>query len=250
MSRPNLIAPVLTFDRNAVVTRHMVARYEALWPGHPFTFRIPYQDRAAVSEQPRCELVESPPDIQGSMRALLAGLDDDAWIYWCIDDKYPVRLDLERIEPLVAAIRDGVPSEIAGVLFCRARRMLEPAFLTDDRRSLGNQSLIGRRSYHQIWIHQFLRVRVLRTLFASFPEVLASPRLMDDMIETLGKPGDLGLFVTETSLAAFGESTTRGVLTRNCLASMVRHGFPVPSWQPDRPADAIHIGVERKDQLP
>jgi hypothetical protein len=93
-------------------------------------------------------------------------------------------------------------------------------------------------------------VRVLRNLFASFPEVLASPRVMDDVIETLGKPGDLGLFVTETSRAAFGESMTRGVLTRNCLASMVRHGFPVPKWQPDRPADAIFIGLDATDPLP
>ena len=250
MSRPNLIAPVLTFDRNAVVTRHMIARYEALWPDHPFTFRIPYQDRAAVADHPRCEPVAAPPDIQGTVRALLAGLDDDAWVYWCIDDKYPVRLELERIRPIVAAIRAGLPAEVAGVLFCRARRMLEPAFLTDDRRSLGDQSLIGRRAYHQIWVHQFLRVRVLRTLFANFPETLASPRVMDEVIQTLEKPADLGLFVTEKNLAAFGESATRGVLTRNCLASMVRHGFPVPSWQPDRPADAIHIGVDRKDALP
>lgn len=76
MGRACLIAPVLTFDRDAVFTRHMIARHEALWPRHPFSFRIPDQDRIAVSDRPRSELVESPPDIQGSMRALLAGLDD------------------------------------------------------------------------------------------------------------------------------------------------------------------------------
>jgi hypothetical protein len=76
--RNTFLAPVLTYDRNAVVARHMIARYEALWPDHPFTFRIPYQDRAAVADHPRCEPVAAPPDIQGTVRALLAGLDDDA----------------------------------------------------------------------------------------------------------------------------------------------------------------------------
>jgi len=247
---PPIPAIVLTFDRNAVVTQHMIARYEALWPEHPFIFRIPYQDRTVVFDHPRCEFVSSPSDIQGSVRALLAGLDDDAWIYWCIDDKYPTRLDLASIEPIVAAIASGAPADVSGVLFCRCRRMLDPAYLTDDRAMLGGQQLLGRSMYQQIWIHQFLRVKVLRQLFRGLPETIRMAKEMDPAKDRLVKPVDHRIFVTERSLAAFGESTMGGVLTRNCLDSLVRQGLPVPSWQPEKPQRQVFMGLDDEPTRP
>lgn len=35
-----MIALVLTFDRNASITEHMMFRYREVWPDHPFVFRI------------------------------------------------------------------------------------------------------------------------------------------------------------------------------------------------------------------
>lgn len=233
---------MLTHDRTAAVARHMIARYEAVWPDHPFTFRIPYQHRSAVTDGPRCEFVPAPPGIRQTVEVLLADLPDEEWIYWCLDDKYPIWVDVPRIEPLVEELRAGGPDSVSGVLFCRARRMLGTACLLDEELAIGGQTLLERRAYEQIWIHQFLRVKVLRHLFGYFPEILKPASVMDRLKRRVPKPADHRLWVTESSLAAFGESTAGGVLTENCLASMRELGFPIPTWQPAVAAPACIIG--------
>lgn len=242
MRRPSFTAIVLTHDRNVCVRRHMIARYRSIWPDHPFTFRVPYQHPSAVTGDPGCEFVPSPAGIKQTVETLIAGLRDDEWIYWCLDDKYPIDIDAARIGPLIEELAMGGPDEVSGVLFCRARRMLEERGLAGNARSLGGETLLERASWHQIWIHQFLRVKVLRHLFRNFPDVIQPASIMDRLKRAVPKPADHRLWVTEVSRASFGESTSAGVLTENCLASMRANGFPIPDWQPAVPAAAAIIG--------
>src|SRR3954454_5179235 len=45
MSSPGKIkAIVLTCDRFRAITRHLILKYERLWPDHPFIFQVPYQE--------------------------------------------------------------------------------------------------------------------------------------------------------------------------------------------------------------
>src|SRR5437016_4718972 len=97
----NMKAIVLTYDRNRAVTEHMILKYEQLWPDHPFTFRIPYQELAGPAN-PRHEYIRTPPEIRPTVLQLIAGLDDNEWIYWCVDDKYPIELVLPKIRTFVA----------------------------------------------------------------------------------------------------------------------------------------------------
>ncbi|MFM9010969.1 MAG: hypothetical protein ACKON8_08895 [Planctomycetota bacterium] len=225
-------AIVLTHDRTACVARHMIARYAAVWPDHPFTFRIPHQRLSAVADMPGCEYVPAPAGIKQTVETLLADLPDDEWIYWCLDDKYPIRIDVPRIASLVRALGDGGPADVSGVLFCRARRMLDEAFLTGQRLTLGGQLLLERLVYEQIWIHQFVRVKVVRHLFAAFPDVIKPAAVMDRLKRRVAKPADHRLWVTAVNHSVVGESTRAGVLTENCLGSMRRQGMPIPDWQP------------------
>jgi len=114
-------AIVLTCDRYRAVTEHMILKYKELWPDHPFVFRIPYQElggRATASS----EYVKTPPDIRETVLQLIADLDDDDWIYWCVDDKYPIQFVLGKINQFVEdAVR--TPS-LSGLLFCRCKALL------------------------------------------------------------------------------------------------------------------------------
>ena len=82
-----------------------------------------------------------------------------------------------------------------------------------------------------------------RHRFAAMPEVLEPARSMDDHKRRVAKPADHRLWVTETNLAVFGESTVRGVVTENCRESMRAHGIPLPAGQPPEPARTIVIGA-------
>lgn len=235
-------ALVLTFDRNSAVAEHMMRRYDAAWPAHPFEFLVPFQDRLRVADSPRRRLICSPPGIRDTILALIGDLPNEEWVYWCIDDKYPIELRTGRIERIAAAIRDGVPDQVSGVLCCRARRMLDPRFLSGERLPLGGETLLRRVGYQQIWIHQFVRVKVLRHLFRDLPRDDMTPPMLEAHKDRTPLPGDHALFVTEENLATFGESTHRGVLTSNCVASMREIGIPIPPWQPQVPAPEVLIG--------
>lgn len=220
----------------------MIACYHELWPDHPFIFRIPYNEENRILPGTNKEFIKTLPDIKSTVLTLLQDLDDEEWIYWCIDDKYPVKLEVDRIKRLYNSILSGLANNMSGILFCRARKMLDPAFLTRQNAMIDGELLLERKAYQQIWIHQFLRVKVIRYMFESFPDNIQKAKLMDDMKDNLLKPSGHHLYVTASNCAVFGESTVNGVITGNCLQSLSDKGFPIPGWQSTRPQPPALIG--------
>ena len=226
-----MLAIVLTCDRYRALTEHMMRCYARLWPDHPFRFRIPYQSLGGP-ESDRAEYVRTPMPIKNTVLTLLSDLDDERWIYWAIDDKYPIALDLGRMASTVRWLSNGtLPLALSGVLLCRCRNLLRDESLTGAKiADPDGHLLLERRAYHQIWIHQFLRVKVLRHLFQSFPDDLDPPKTMDALLLETAKPRAHRLFVVRDNRAVFGESTSRGKITRNCYESMMAEGQAVPEW--------------------
>ncbi len=222
-------AIVLSFDKHRPLVDHMIFKYEEVWPQHPFIFRIPYQNLNNTDNQNR-EYVECPPDIKGTVLTLLSGLDDDEWIYWCIDDKYPIFLDLSKIEQVIDWVAKVSSNQCSGVLFCRCRKTLNGKALRQEQLiDTWSNIYLRRKDYSQIWIHQFLRVKVLQHLFINFPDEILKARMMDDLKKRVVLPESHQLFVTSENFAVFGESTLGGTLTLNCYQSIQEHNLVLPS---------------------
>ena len=223
-------AIVLTCDRFRAMTEHMILQYERLWPNHPFVFRVPYQNLRGT-ETPRTEYTKTPDQIRATVLELIADLDDEEWVYWCIDDKYPIRLIVDKIETLLA---DALQSpEMSGLLFCRCR-----VTLTDPKLALypgkivstSGDVLLERKAWFQIWLHQFLKIKVLRYLFSQLPEQIPNAKAMDELKDSVPKLREHRLFVTEKNFAVFGESTHRGAITQNCYESIATTKIELPAW--------------------
>jgi hypothetical protein len=227
-------AIVLTFDRHRAITQHMILQYQRLWPDHPFCFRVPYQNLGGINSD-QLEYIktrgDTPEDIPAAVLQLLADLPDEEWVYWCSDDKYPIRLEIERIGELMTYALET--ADISGLLFCRTRVTLDQPELTlypNEQVTASGDVLLERRSWYQIWIHQFLRVKVLRYFFTKMPPHPPSAKAMDELKNAIVKPDDFRLFVTKKNFAVFGESTQRGRITRNCFDSIKRSGIELPEW--------------------
>jgi hypothetical protein len=105
---------VLTCDRDRAITRHMIYLVRPPWPDHPFIFHIPYQEVGGTDTK-LVKYFLSPTDIRGTVLHLLAEIDDEEWIYWCVDDKYPIHLPTDKITILIShAMRSP---HIDGLLF-------------------------------------------------------------------------------------------------------------------------------------
>jgi hypothetical protein len=225
-------AIVLTCDSYRAFTEHMIGQYDRLWPDHPFVFRIPYQ-RLRGPDSERIKYIKAPggtaTDIPPSVLQLLADVDDEEMIYWCADDKYPIQLVTDKIAALMLYVRQS--SEISGLMFCRCRVTLERpdlALYPSEWPTPSGDILLERRAWYQIWIHQFLRAKVLRYFFLNMPDSVPSAKAMDTLKNEIIKLADHRLFVTKENLAVFGESTQNGRITRNCYDSLRDTGIELP----------------------
>jgi hypothetical protein len=243
-------AIILTYDKYRSVTDHMIIRYNSLWPKHPFVFRVPFQNLAPTLND-NVEYIQTPSDIKGTVLALISDLDDEELIYWCIDDKYPITLDVREIEKIYEGLVNEKNETCAdAVLFCRCRGMSgEGNLLTDKSQRCAGHVIRERRNYHQIWIHQFMKVKVIRALFNAFPDEIKTAKVMDDWKDKLDKPAEHRLFVTKESFAVFGESTTRGLLTKNCYNSMKKYNVTPPDWLAEVAEEEIIMGDEHESKV-
>lgn len=233
-------AIVLTYDRNHPLADHMIQTYERLWPFNSFVFRIPFQADPAYllgKYKNKVEMVESPPDIKNTVLTLLQDLPDSEWVYWCIDDKFLLDVNIKK----VAACHDWVlgisEDNIQGVMFCRCRRLLEEENLKMDQQCVApdGQRYVARKNYYQFWIHQYLRVVVLRELFESFPDEPFVAKQMDVFtgqekgLKVMQFKEGREMYVSLDNYASFGESSRGGRITAQCYESMREHDIAVPS---------------------
>ena len=152
-------AIVMTCDKYRALNDHMIFKYAQLWPNHPFHFRVPYQELAPTMATDKVEYKKTPIHIKSTVLTLLDDLDDEELIYWCIDDKYPVKINRPRIEKIYQWLAKEKASAVSGILFCRCRRMWDNKYLTgqtivDDLKNV----YIERKGYEQIWIHQTQKI--------------------------------------------------------------------------------------------
>lgn len=225
-------AIVLTCDRYSAFRNHMILRYTKAWPNHPFCFRIPFQsteDSVLISDVPH-EFVNTSLNIKDCVLSLLDGIDDDEWIYWCIDDKYPIKIDTHVFSAVYEWILSISDRSISGISLSRAKSQRGSSRINyrDALYPPGVGLVLSRNSYNNIWIHQFLRVKVIRHLFENFPSHSFKPKEMDTFHRQIPLPAEHRLFVSRTSYAVFGESTSRGSVTSNCAKSMMDLSIDIP----------------------
>ena len=126
--------------------------------------------------------------------------------------------------------------EIEGLLLCRCRKLLSDEYLRPVAaiRSPWGEPMLTRSTYHQFWMHSFMRVGFIRRLFTTFPDRPFAAKEMDvftgqvDGVPDVMIPGGSVLLVSERNHMVLGESTTAGRLTRNVVESLGELGLPIP----------------------
>ena len=235
-------AIVLSCSRYHPLAEHMVRRYRALWPEHPFQFHVPFQpDRPSsrtevLADSPEVVMVASPEPITATVETLLRGRDDDEWVYWCIDDKYPMSFDVRAIVDTIGWL-PNLDSSYQGVSVCRCRQLRAAWNLHDEHTvSPWGERFLHRRSLAQFWLHSFVRVGFIRFVFDRIPDGLPEARIMDQHLaarrDGYRLPADMRYLVSEHNHQHLGESTSRGALTVNAVQSLRSAGLPVPDGFP------------------
>lgn len=229
-------ALVLTFDKYRPFAEHMIMCYEEVWPNNPFTFRVPYQSEKVKDYYEKkygnkVEMIKSPSGIVDTMFALSDDLEEREWVYWCMDDRYPMNLNVEEVEKCRRFIESEKGQAISGLMFCNSPRLWlkENSYWSQYKiRTEEKQTYYRRKNYMMIWNHQFLRVGVVRTFFGLFPKEMKQAKEMDYIKDKAILPDGQLLYVLDHNIGIYGESTNRGVMLKNCVESFHRKGLPLP----------------------
>lgn len=230
-------AIVLTYDKYKIFADHMIRKYCDLWPDNPFIFQIPYQDEN-IKEYfesrygKKVETIKTPSGIVDTMDVLLKDLADDEWVYWCMDDRYPISLNTICLNSIHSWITSPSSENISGLMFVNSPWGRLPENLYYNKHKLiteDNFHFLRRKGYRMIWIHQYLKVKVLKTLFDNFRVKLSEAKDMDYILYTLKLPEDQKLFALNHNIGTYGESTSRGKVTKNCAQSLTNLNFELPS---------------------
>lgn len=229
-------ALVLTFDKYKSFAAHMIMCYEQIWPNNPYTFRVPYQSEEVklYFEEKfgnKVEMIKSPSGIVDTMFALSDDLDENEWVYWCMDDRYPMTLNVSEVEKCLNFIESDSGQKISGLMFCNSPRIWKHKNCYWHKykiRTHERQTYYRRKNYTMIWNHQFLRVRVVRTFFNLFPRVMKQAKEMDYIKDNALLPEDQQLYMLDHNIGVYGESTNRGVMLKNCAESFKEKGLPIP----------------------
>ncbi len=235
-------AIVLTYDARRVVVDHMIYKYDELWPSHPFTFRVPYQS-AKVFEHPlrnekSVEYIKSPKFVTATIFKLLEGLDLDEWIYWCIDDYYPLFIDVPRIEATVKFLQNLKPNHVGWISLNRLQFKNLDKFIHSDinlQDSYRNNYYLCDTPKGGFWYHCFIRVRNFKRILITNKDMLYIDDLpLDSVDHSVHKRyiiSDPIIELVETSFRARKNNKWTGknsIMYPTFYKSLVDNDFPIP----------------------
>lgn len=220
-------ALVLTHDANRPFAQSTVRAYDALWPDHPFTFFIPFQqdDRAWGSN---LQFVRSPKGILETMAALLEVVADEEMVYWSVDDRIPINLNQSRLQQLMAQLEKssrGPHPLMDGLCFTRAQaftRKMEPGV-----RTIEGSHFVRRLTYKGIWHHQVIRGKVLKNFWSQI-QIADTPRQMGAYARRAVMPSDFRLFSTWSSPLIQAEQFRNGIPTAVAINLAYSRGVLLP----------------------
>ena len=228
-------AIVLTCDKYHPLADLMMHTYQKLWPDNPFVFRVPYNEIYPQwlkdKYKEKIELIKAPYPIKETMKTLLNDIGDDEWIYWCMDDRYLMKIDKRRVSEIYHTVLKLGDPQIAGVSMLRRERdkfYKKGSFLlTQSGFKLLESVFSDSEELGGPWAHQFIRCKVLRRMFESFPDRPFAAKEMDFFPKR--KLAGEKIYDAERNLIVFGESASRGELTINCFLELKRQGLKAPA---------------------
>jgi hypothetical protein len=248
-------AIVLTCDKYIKFAEHMIHSYQKFWPSHPFVFRVPYGeypenfarfgDRVELRQTDGAKVihpVETPTGtkkvslIRNTVLELIKDLPDEEWIFWCMDDRYIIRIHEDKVNDIHDFVLKNEDRNLLVVNFARNRAggyFKGNKHIQEGIEILTPKGQILRETVYSMgtalpdaWSHQFIRVKGLRRIFESFPD----RPFVGKELDSFDHPKLVGerQLIVENNLVVMGESTSRGEITENCATSFKRWGMELP----------------------
>lgn len=219
-------ALVLTCDRYVKVTEHMLYTYEFNWPKNPFEFIVPYNETYPNNLKrkfgEKITFIKTHGNIKPTVKSLIKDIDDEEMIYWCIDDKYLRYINIQEMNNIIDYL--GENKKINGIQPISRNSCIDKSKNIE----INKNKFYKRSSYKKIWLHQFLKRKVLKHLFDNMPDEFEQAKHMDYWVREVIKFPFNNMYVADKNIISIGESVRRGGITDECKKSMRKYDMEIP----------------------
>ena len=232
---------VLSYDRNLACADFVIRQYLRLWPDAPFTFRVPYNElipgHLFSGIRDRIEFIKTPSDIRATVDNLTRDLDQDEWVFWNLDDKYPTELASEKLQAVYESLNAFTDKQIKAVQITRNRAgEFKDDVLPYRYATFGGREYLQKYNYRSFFQPHFIRLHHLRNIMVDNDidgelkednkHLGIMPRVDQMLAQPL--PDDEKVFCSKESLLCFGETMTNGKLTLNAQDEFKASDIPLP----------------------
>ena len=234
-------AIVLTFDKQIGFAELLYKKYMSLWQNCPFQFQVAYNDEESIpnslKNKGNINLLKTESDIRSTMSSLLEKVEDDEWVYWCIDDRYPTYIDV----PVVKSIIEFIECGKADSMELNSIKLMNWKEKKDETK---NVIEVGSRSFNYqkwrepgnlwgFWHHRFDLAKNLKTAFLN--NNLPKEYKIGD-IQVYHEMSDVGflentIYPSGEFILKLSEPCMRGKLTENGILDLKQNNCKVPNYE-------------------
>jgi len=215
-------AIVLTYDERATFADLTISSYMQSWKKCPLQFVVPYNNEKPYYKDKfeNIEFVKTDKSVKNTMCSLLQPINDNEFVYWCLDDIYLHEIKNQHLLNFIFNIANKKNT------FDVLRLRNPPRRLRWENVVIKNKHFYRTGFGHsQFWFHYFVRAKVLKKIFFS------------DIIKpnaTIGKIGierrkiltpNYSVLYPQRDVVIFGESTRRGTNTLNCKEALEKYNI-------------------------
>ncbi len=226
-------AIVLTYDKQIGLSQLVVRSYNENLGQKLFDFNIPLnlQDNVEYFKGfDSVSLVNSKSDVYSTMDSLLATIDDEEWVYWAIDDRYPTSIDTVRFISLFNQLVRGDLDFANGVKLLFWREASSGDEVKIDGFPFFKQQKCGTFGF---WHHHFLKAKVLKNFFIRNKRQKISNVLL--LNEYHNSQNELlffdEIYVPKKNIIELGEPLVSGLLTKNGLEALEKYKCIKPDFK-------------------
>jgi len=235
--REKMKAIVLTFDMQSGFAELAYKKYMELWPKCPLQFRIAFNEAQQnksydyFASKRNVELIQTPSDIRSTMEKLLCDVGDDEWVYWCVDDRYPIEIKSTNVlNDIYVGIMEGKVDSFNAIKLFTWRETLTT---TSHRLADRNFVLQKPSGLYGFWHHYYVKSKVLKFFF--FSEELKPGYRIADFTRVFHSAGQLEplkkTLVPMEDILLFGEPCVEGMLTINGIKDLRENDCPLPPYR-------------------
>jgi len=227
-------ALVLTYDQQVGLGQLVLKTYKKHAPNANLEFLIPINEESTkehyVSLGFPIVFVNTPSDILSTMKNLLARVDDEEWVYWCIDDRYPLSVMDDVFCSLINDIDAGKFDHLRGIKMLWWREQgINSNFEYKDLKF----TFQDVEEEYGFWHHQFIRAKTLKDFFFTYNEEDIN-HIMH--INRHHRFNTRSHFISDTvfankNIVTFAEPLAKTKLTMNGLAALKSYDCVIPPYE-------------------